>query len=113
MSGLWEAHSGQDYTVVMLPGETTDSASISVHGGHAPELAEQIAQARWTAVGLEHELADAETKAWDALSRYKFWMFGYWAAIWVHLNRVGRFHRPNPWLSIVRAAKAEMKRRAA
>ena len=32
---------------------------------------------------MEHEINDAERKAWDALARYKFWMFGYWAAIWV------------------------------
>lgn len=33
------------------------------------------------------ELDEAEAKAWDSLSRYKFQMFGYWAGIWVHLNR--------------------------
>ena len=31
--------------------------------------------------------------------------FGYWSAIWVHLNRVGRFGRPNPWRELVRAAR--------
>ena len=35
----WEAHTGLDYTVVMLPGETTDNASIRVYGENAPELA--------------------------------------------------------------------------
>jgi hypothetical protein len=54
---------------------------------------------------LKHELAEAEHKAWDSLSRYKFQMFGYWAAIWVHLNRIGNFRRPNPWKSIVTAAR--------
>ena len=29
----------------------------------------------------------AERRAWDALARYKFVMFGYWCRIWVHLNR--------------------------
>ena len=38
---------------------------------------------------IELELEFAETKAWDALSRYKFWMFGYHAANWVNLNRIG------------------------
>jgi hypothetical protein len=35
---------------------------------------------------IDDELNVAEAKAIDALSRYKFQMFGYWAAIWVHLN---------------------------
>ena len=54
---------------------------------------------------LSCELDAAEEKAWDALSRYKFQMFGYWAAIWVHLNRIGQFKRPNPWRSLVKFAK--------
>ncbi len=41
--GPWVAHTGVDYTVVMLPDELTDNASISVHGEHAPELAKRIA----------------------------------------------------------------------
>lgn len=55
---------------------------------------------------LEHELDVAERKAWDALGRYKFQMFGYWAAIWVHLNRIGKFKRPNPWRDLVLQARA-------
>ena len=54
---------------------------------------------------LRADLAEAEEKAWDSLARYKFQMFGYWSAIWVHLNRVGRFGRPNPWRELVRAAR--------
>ena len=53
------------------------------------------------------ELAAAEVKAWDALRRYKFQMFGYWAAIWVHLNRISGEGRPNPWRSLVQRARAE------
>lgn len=56
---------------------------------------------------LRAELDEAEAKAWESLRRYKFQMFGYWAAIWVHLNRVGGFKRANPWRSLVRAARAE------
>jgi hypothetical protein len=37
---------------------------------------------------LINELKEAETKAIDSLSRYKFDIFGYWAGIWVHLNRI-------------------------
>jgi hypothetical protein len=54
---------------------------------------------------IEAEMAEAEEKAWDSLGRYKFQMFGYWAAIWVHLNRLGGFRRPNPFTTIVAAAR--------
>lgn len=54
---------------------------------------------------LEAELAEAENKAWDSLARYKFQMFGYWAAIWVHINRIGGFKRSNPWTALVKEAR--------
>lgn len=54
---------------------------------------------------LATELQEAETKAWDSLGRYKFQMFGYWAGVWVHLNRIGGFNRPNPWKELVAAAR--------
>lgn len=54
---------------------------------------------------LVRELDEAESKAWDSLARYKFQMFGYWAAIWVHLNRLSGLKRPNPWRKIVAVAK--------
>lgn len=53
-----------------------------------------------------HELGEAERKAWQSLGRYKFQMFGYWAAIWVHLNRIGEFKRANPFSGLVRTARA-------
>ncbi len=53
---------------------------------------------------LEAELYQAETKAWESLARYKFMMFGYWAAIWVHLNKIGNFNRPNPFRPLVKLA---------
>lgn len=56
---------------------------------------------------LAAELNEAEAKAWAALGRYKFQMFGYWAAIWVHLNRVGGFNKPNPWRELVQLARAK------
>ena len=55
------------------------------------------------------EMAEAERRAWDSLSRYKFQMFGYWAAIWVHLNRIGGYNRPNPWGGIVKAAREQQE----
>lgn len=57
------------------------------------------------AAELLHELEVAEARAWDSLARYKFQMFGYWAAIWVHLNRIGGFKRANPWAELVRDAR--------
>ncbi len=57
---------------------------------------------------LMADLAAAEAKAWESLAKYKFMMFGYWAAIWVHQNRVGRFKRPNPWQSLVRQARMQI-----
>lgn len=55
---------------------------------------------------LDH-MHDAESKAWDSLARYKFQMFGYWASIWVHLNRIGKLNKPNPWSALVRTARIE------
>lgn len=54
-------------------------------------------------LSLQKELDEAERKANDSLKRYKFLMFGYWAAIWVHINRIGDFKKPNPWSKIVKS----------
>ena len=54
---------------------------------------------------LAGDLDEAERKAWDSLSRYKFMQFGYWAAIWVHLNRISRSGRPNPFKRVVLVAR--------
>lgn len=54
---------------------------------------------------LAAELDLAEAKAWESLARYKFQMFGYWAGLWVHLNRIGDFKRPNPWRELVYFAR--------
>lgn len=56
---------------------------------------------------LEQELNKAERKAWDSLSRYKFQMFGYWASIWVHLNKIGDFRRANPFHHLVEVAHGQ------
>ena len=63
-------------------------------------------------VNLEAKLNEAERKAHDALSRYKFVMFGYWAAVWTHINDIGEFKRPNPFREYVALArqKAPSKR---
>ena len=61
-----------------------------------------------TSERLIEALYEAEAKAWEALAKYKFWMFGYWAAIWVHLNRLDERKRPNPWKKLVGIAKKEV-----
>jgi len=53
---------------------------------------------------LSQELDEAQIKAHRNLTRYKFNNFGYWAAIWIHLNRVGQFNRPNPFTDYVKLA---------
>ena len=55
---------------------------------------------------LRRDRDAAEEKAWRALSSYKFWMFGYWAAWWVKLNRLcPDGPAPNPWRHLVMAAR--------
>lgn len=48
---------------------------------------------------------EAFETAIDSLSRYKFMMFGYWSAIWVHLNQIDDNKEPNPFKSIVKCAR--------
>ena len=54
---------------------------------------------------LAREIEAAERKALDSLARYKFQMFGYWAAIWVHLNRIEGRRRPSPFVGLVKKAR--------
>jgi len=61
---------------------------------------------------LRAEMREAEFKAWDSLARYKFQMFGYWSAIWVHLNKLGGFKNPNPWSDLVNTAKPKARKAA-
>ena len=61
----------------------------------------------WLPEILAHEIDCAERKAIDSLSRYKFQMFGYWAGIWVHLNKIEGKKRPNPFRGLVALAKEE------
>ncbi len=58
---------------------------------------------------VEEEKAEAMKKAIDSLARYKFMMFGYWAAVWVHLNKISKLNDPNPFVGLVRQAK-EMRK---
>lgn len=57
---------------------------------------------------MDAALDEAERKAWEALGRYKFLMFGYHAAVWVHLNRISGQNRPNPWRQLVSLARDKL-----
>jgi hypothetical protein len=50
-------------------------------------------------------MADAERKAWEALSGYKFWMFGYHAARWVTYNNLLPEKQPSPFKAAVHLAR--------
>lgn len=55
-------------------------------------------------------LDEAERKAWDSLARYKFYMFGYWAAMWGEMNDISGIHRPNPFSDLALWASGERGR---
>lgn len=54
---------------------------------------------------LRERAKEAERAAWAALSRYKFWMFGYHAANWVNINRLGKLGLSNPFKILVKTAQ--------
>lgn len=58
---------------------------------------------------IKDALEEAERKAWKALAGYKFQMFGYHAAVWVTLNRIGQFRRRNPFKELVQLAGRTLK----
>jgi len=69
------------------------------------KLPNPVDEAVATRKRLEQDLEEAERKAHKNLAIYKFMNFGYWAAIWSHLNLVGNFHRPNPFSDYVKLAR--------
>lgn len=48
---------------------------------------------------------EAKEKAVDSLARYKFMMFGYYAAIWVYLNQIDSEKESNPFRVLVDYAR--------
>ena len=54
-------------------------------------------------------MADAEKKAWTALSGYKFLMFGYHAARWVNYSHLLGGRRANPFREVVLLARKKLK----
>lgn len=59
---------------------------------------------------LHRKKLEAKYKALDSLSRYKFMNFGYWAAIWVHLNKMSDIKEPNPFYDFVHLALQQRQR---
>jgi len=58
-------------------------------------------------VGVTAAMQDAELKAWEALSGYKFWMFGYHAGRWINYNNLlsqGE-RKSNPFAEAVKLAR--------
>ena len=82
----------------------TDETTRDPVNAHGFEVQKRIGPTR-LGVHKNWEWYDDPKRVMFSLSRYKFQMFGYWAAIWVHLNRVGKFKRPNPWKGLVTSAR--------
>jgi hypothetical protein len=59
----------------------------------------------WIAKIFE-KMDESEKKAIDALSRYKFWMFGYHAAAWIKYNQLlpKGMQKKNPFRPLVQEA---------
>lgn len=54
---------------------------------------------------IREQMRDAEDKAWEALSGYKFIMFGYHASRWVNYNKLLDQGYTNPFRELVKLAR--------
>lgn len=54
---------------------------------------------------LDAEIELAKQHAFNSLAGYKFMMFGYWAGVWVHLNRLRSEPLANPFRDLVKLAR--------
>jgi len=76
---------------------------MSRSASESPPPGEQFLIDEWTT---------AQRQAWDALARYKFWMFGYYAARVVYLGKLleqlhGR-KAANPFRELVAIARQRL-----
>lgn len=62
-----------------------------------------------TLTNLRAEREVARQKALSSLAVYKFQMFGYWAAIWVHLNRLCPDRQKNPFRDVVKLSREMLR----
>lgn len=57
---------------------------------------------------IRMKMAEAEEKAWEALSGYKFVMFGYHASQWVNCRELLQEKKPNPFTELVKLAQEKV-----
>jgi len=57
---------------------------------------------------IERKKEEARVKAITNLGRYKFMNFGYWAAVWIHLNQLSGKKDPSPFKDFVDLARRNM-----
>ena len=57
---------------------------------------------------IERKKEEARVKAITNLGRYKFMNFGYWAAVWIHLNQLSGKKTPSPFKDFVDLARQKM-----
>jgi hypothetical protein len=57
---------------------------------------------------IERKKERARVKAITNLGRYKFMNFGYWAAVWIHLNQLSGKKTPSPFKDFVDLARRNM-----
>lgn len=54
---------------------------------------------------IEQEMYEAESRAWEALSKGQFNKFACSATLWVELNRISGLGKKNPFQNIINVAK--------
>jgi len=91
--------------IVILRDIAAGKRSVAPSAEMATALADAVERDVAMRARLGAELREAEHKAWDSLARYKFLMFGYWCAIWVHVNRIAGGGLSNPWRGLMKAAR--------
>lgn len=57
---------------------------------------------------IRQEMSDAERKAWESLSGYKFIMFGYHASRWVNYAKLLNIQEANPFRELVKLAREKV-----
>jgi len=57
---------------------------------------------------IKMKMAEAEQKAWESLSGYKFIMFGYHASRWVNYRELLQDKCPNPFSELVKTAQEKV-----
>jgi len=69
------------------------------------DLGVEVIRKKSTETKIFDAMTDAEQKAWEALSGYKFWMFGYHAGRWINYNKLLDKPLANPFRDAVNLAR--------